>query len=147
MTDDKDTRMNLTPKGPITPHVPEGDDRERMMCLDCGFVHYDNPRIVAGAVCTWEDKILLCRRAIEPRVGFWTILLGMFEIPRISQIYVVYHARMYSAALDPGLESLEAALFAWEDIPWTELAFPSVTWALQHHRDGGAPHFDVFHKE
>lgn len=178
MTDDKDTLVNSMPKGPVTPHVPDGDDRERMVCLDCGFVHYDNPRVVAGAVCTWEDKILLCRRAIEPRIGFWTIpagylelnetiaegaarevreesgasvevtgLLGMFEIPRISQIYVVYHARMQSPALDPGPESLEAALFDWAGIPWAELAFPSVTWALQHHRDGGAPHFDIFHKE
>ncbi len=177
MTDDKDNSPNEALKGPITPHVPDGDDRERMVCLDCGFVHYDNPRVVAGAVCTWEDKILLCRRAIEPRVGYWTIpagylelgetiaqgaarevleesgadvemagLLGMFEIPRISQIYVVYRAHMRSPALDPGPESQEAALFAWADIPWAELAFPSVTWSLQHYRDGGGPHFDVFHR-
>ena len=163
------------PKGPIVRKIPEGDDRERMVCTDCGFVHYDNPRIVAGAVCTWEDKILLCKRAIEPRIGYWTMpagylelgetvsqgaarevreesgavvdiktYLGMFEIPRISQIYMVYHAEMQSAALDPGVESLDAALFTWEDIPWDELAFPSVPWSLNTFREGTYPKFEIF---
>jgi len=70
--------------------------------------------------------------------------LGMFEIPRISQIYMIYEAAMTGPDLDPGPESIEAALFAWEDIPWDELAFPSVTWALHAYREGAGPKFDVF---
>lgn len=162
-------------QGPVTARIPEGDDRERLVCTDCGFIHYDNPKIIAGAVCTWQGKFLLCERAIEPRIGYWTIpagfmelkesvaegaarevveesgaqvevegLLGVFEIPRISQVYMVYKARMLSADLDPGPESLSAALFEWDDIPWDNLAFPSVRWSLEMFKNGGpGPHFEV----
>ena len=171
-----DTKLNAgKPQGPVVPRVPEGDDRERMTCIDCGFVHYDNPRVIAGAVCTWQGKILLCRRAIEPRHGYWTIpagflelneaihhgarrevieesganveigaFLGMFEIPRISQIYMVYHAEMIGPELAPGPESLEAALFAWDEIPWDDLAFPSVSWARDVYRKGDLPKFEIY---
>lgn len=50
-----------------------------MVCRDCGFVHYDNPRIVVAAVPTWGEQILLCRRAIEPRHGYWTVPGGFLE--------------------------------------------------------------------
>lgn len=173
-----DARMDRPPlQGPVARRVPEGDDRERNVCLDCGFIHYDNPRIVAGAVCTWEDKILLCRRAIAPRIGYWTIpagylelgetiaegaarevmeeagadvavgdFLGLFELPHISQIYALFHADMRSSALDPGPESQEAQLFGWDEIPWDELAFPSVSWSLKLYRDGGAPQLEVYRR-
>jgi ADP-ribose pyrophosphatase YjhB (NUDIX family) len=59
--------------------VPEGDTRERMVCQDCGFIHYENPRIVVATVATWEDRILLGRRAIEPREGHWTLPGGFME--------------------------------------------------------------------
>ncbi len=59
--------------------VPEGDDRPRAVCDDCGFVAYVNPKIVVGAVCTFEGRILMCRRDIEPRKGFWTIPAGFLE--------------------------------------------------------------------
>lgn len=172
MSEPESRRM---PQGPVTPRIPEGDDRERMVCLDCGFIDYQNPRIIAGAVCTWEDKILFCRRAIEPRRGYWTIpagflemresisegaarevfeeagaeveigdLLGLFEIPRISQIYAIYTARMLHPGLDPGPESLEAALFSAAEIPWDDLAFPSVAWALDLFRKRTGPTFEVY---
>ena len=54
--------------------IPEGDDRERLMCPDCGHVAYENPKVVVGSVVAEGDHILLCRRAIEPRAGFWTNL-------------------------------------------------------------------------
>ena len=57
--------------GPSVKTVPPGDDRERLVCPDCGYVAYDNPRIIAGAVSVWQEKILLCRRAIPPRKGFY----------------------------------------------------------------------------
>ncbi|MGI9421014.1 MAG: NUDIX hydrolase [Geminicoccaceae bacterium] len=60
--------------------LPEGDTLERDVCTDCGGIHYQNPKVVVGAVCTWENKVLLCRRAIEPRAGYWTIPAGFMEM-------------------------------------------------------------------
>src|SRR5690606_17883552 len=67
-------------KGPVNQRVPEGDNRPRLICDDCGFIHYDNPKIVVGAVCLHEDRILLCRRAIPPRIGYWTLPAGYLEL-------------------------------------------------------------------
>ncbi|PZW45697.1 ADP-ribose pyrophosphatase YjhB (NUDIX family) [Humitalea rosea] len=60
--------------------IPEGDDRERLTCLDCGHVAYENPKIVVGSVVELEGGVLLCRRAIEPRRGFWTLPAGYMEM-------------------------------------------------------------------
>lgn len=60
--------------------VPEGEDRERLTCQRCGFIAYDNPKVVVGSVATWEGKVLLCRRAIEPRRGLWTLPAGFLEL-------------------------------------------------------------------
>lgn len=59
--------------------IPHGDDRERHVCADCGYVHYLNPKVVVGTIPVWEDKILLCKRAIEPRYGLWTLPAGFME--------------------------------------------------------------------
>jgi ADP-ribose pyrophosphatase YjhB (NUDIX family) len=59
--------------------VPFGDDRSRSVCPACDTIHYENPKMVVGCVPVWEDKILLCRRAIEPRIGHWTIPAGYLE--------------------------------------------------------------------
>ncbi|TXF90435.1 NUDIX hydrolase [Neolewinella aurantiaca] len=59
--------------------VPQGDNRERYVCGNCGIIHYQNPNIVAGCLPVWEDKVLLCRRAIEPRLGFWNVPSGYLE--------------------------------------------------------------------
>jgi ADP-ribose pyrophosphatase YjhB (NUDIX family) len=66
--------------GPRIRHVPEGDDRERLVCPDCGFVNYENPKVVVGCVAHWQDRILLCRRAINPRAGYWTLPAGYMEL-------------------------------------------------------------------
>ena len=63
----------------FTRRVPPGDDLERAICDRCGFVDYQNPRIVVGSVATWEDRVLLCKRAIEPRSGYWTLPAGYLE--------------------------------------------------------------------
>ncbi len=60
--------------------VPDGENRERVSCLDCGHVFYENPKIVVGAVVAHHGRILLCRRAIEPRRGFWTLPAGYLEL-------------------------------------------------------------------
>ena len=60
--------------------VPDGDDRERLTCSDCGFVAYENPKIVVGSVVDVDGRIMLCRRAIEPRRGYWTLPAGYMEM-------------------------------------------------------------------
>lgn len=148
--------------GNFSLRVPDGDNRERLVCDTCQFVSYVNPKVVVGAVCTWEDRILLCKRAIEPRKGYWTLpagymeakestadgaareafeeacaqieidaLLAVYSIPRISQVQVIYRARLVSPDVAPGPESEAVGLYRWEEIPWDELAFPSVHWALR----------------
>ena len=144
---------------------PEEDDRERLVCERCGFVNYENPKIVVGSVATWEDKFLLCRRAIDPRDGYWTLpagylelnespekgavreaweeararleidqLLATYSITRISQVQLIYRARLVTPEIAAGPESREVGLFTWEEIPWDQLAFHSVHWALQDFR-------------
>src|SRR5881398_2910972 len=112
-------------KGPHAEQIPPGDDRLRRVCLDCGFIDYLNPRIIVGAVSTWEDRILLAKRAIEPRKGYWTVpagfleleetldagavretweeagarvaidaLIGVYNIPRIGQVHMMFRAHM-----------------------------------------------------
>lgn len=62
-------------------------------------------------------------------------LLAVYAVARISQVQLIFRARLADGAFAPGVESLETKLFAWEEIPWNELAFPSVHWALKHHRE------------
>jgi ADP-ribose pyrophosphatase YjhB (NUDIX family) len=64
---------------PVVYRVPPGDSRERFMCEHCDTVHYQNPRVVTGCLVTWEDQVLLCKRAIKPRHGFWTLPAGFLE--------------------------------------------------------------------
>lgn len=59
--------------------VPKGDDKPRLVCPSCGYIHYVNPKIICGSVVTWQDKVLLCRRAIEPQYGLWTLPAGFME--------------------------------------------------------------------
>ncbi len=141
----------------VVQKIPEGDDRLRYVCESCSLIHYQNPRVVVGCLPTVGDKVLLCRRAIEPRLGCWTIPAGfmengetmlegalretreeaaakvkneqlyrLFDIPRLNQIYVFYLGEL-DGDYGVGPESLESGLFAEEDIPWDELAFPTVT--------------------
>lgn len=148
--------------------VPEGDTRERLICPDCGFIQYDNPRIVVGTVARWDDRVLLCRRSIMPRKGFWTLpagylelhesvldgakreaweearariaiegVLAVYNIPRLSQVQIIFRATLESPDVDAGPESEEVGLFLWDEIPWPDLAFPSVRWALHHWREAG----------
>lgn len=65
--------------GKVTLKVPENDDRQRYVCEACGVIHYQNPRMIAGVIPVWQDKVLLCRRAIEPRLGYWTFPAGFME--------------------------------------------------------------------
>ncbi len=64
---------------PVDTVIPEGDSRARQVCPACGHIHYINPKLVVGSLAIWQDRILLCRRAIEPRRGFWTLPAGFME--------------------------------------------------------------------
>lgn len=64
---------------PVTLKVPAGDTLPRHVCIACNTIHYQNPRMVVGCIVEWRDKILLCRRAIEPRYGMWTVPAGYME--------------------------------------------------------------------
>lgn len=147
---------------PVERRRPEGDDRDRAVCTACGTIHYENPKVVVGSVCEAGDRLLLCRRAIPPRAGFWTIpagflelgesaeegalreaweeahariellgLLAAYSVRRIGQVQLLYRARLLDERVVAGPESLEVALVGWDDIPWDELAFPTVRWILE----------------
>jgi ADP-ribose pyrophosphatase YjhB (NUDIX family) len=64
---------------PVRLGIPPGEHLERHLCDACGTIHYENPKMIVGCVAAWEDKILLCRRAIEPRLGLWTLPAGFME--------------------------------------------------------------------
>src|SRR5262245_50578165 len=63
----------------VAKRVPPGDSLPRAVCDACGSIHYQNPKVVVGALPQWENRILLCRRAIEPRYGYWTLPAGFME--------------------------------------------------------------------
>ena len=73
--------MNFCPQcgGSVTLKVPAGDDRPRDVCTACGTIHYQNPKVVVGSIPVWEDRILMCRRNIDPRKGYWTLPAGYLE--------------------------------------------------------------------
>ena len=64
----------------FTRKIPLGDDHERMACETCDWIHYENPRVIVTAMCVWQNQLLLCRRAIAPRYGFWTLPGGFMEL-------------------------------------------------------------------
>lgn len=66
--------------GDLKRSIPQGDNRLRTVCVHCNTIHYQNPKIIAGCLPVWEDKVLLCKRAIEPRSGFWNVPAGFLEI-------------------------------------------------------------------
>jgi ADP-ribose pyrophosphatase YjhB (NUDIX family) len=145
--------------------IPPGDNRERAACKSCGHIEYENPRNVVGTIPMFGDKVLLCKRAIEPRYGKWTLPAGFMElgettaegalretieeagvdpnqltmhelyavmnVTRVGQVHLFYRATLHEAKWNPGDETLEAALFAEQDIPWEDLAFRTVSAALR----------------
>ena len=64
---------------PVAQRVPPGDSLPRYLCDACGSIHYQNPKLVLGCLPEWESRLLLCRRAIEPRYGYWTLPAGFME--------------------------------------------------------------------
>lgn len=156
--------------------IPEGDDRERIVCAHCDYISYENPKVVVGSVASFDGRLLLCRRAIEPRRGFWTLpagylelgetaeqgalreaweeararlridgMLAAYSVPSISQIQLLFRANLERPEFAPGPESIEVELFRWAEIPWSDIAFPTVAWALRHWKEvEGRAEFPTF---
>ena len=145
----------------VVQKIPNNDNRLRYVCTSCETIHYQNPNVVAGVLPLIVDsdgieKVLLCRRAIEPRYGYWTLPAGFMEneesleeaaaresveeanltlgklklyfVMSLSHISQVYIMFIGQAENDfsPGIESLETQLFTEAEIPWDQLAFPVV---------------------
>ena len=149
---------------PVEFLIPQGDSLPRYVCTQCNEIHYQNPKIVVGCIPEWEDKILLCRRAIEPRLGWWTLPAGFMEnnetlaqaaaretleeanarveigdlytvysLPYISQVYILFRARLLDLDFKPGIESLEVKLVSEHEVPWEEMAFRVIHDPLQQY--------------
>lgn len=148
----------------VTARVPNGDTRSRFVCDHCQTIHYQNPRIVAGCLAVYDQQVLLCRRAIEPRLGYWTLPAGfmengetteeaalretweearatlqqqelymLFNLPHINQVYMFFRGELADLDFSAGEESLEVRLFHEHEIPWDELAFPTVGKTLKQY--------------
>jgi ADP-ribose pyrophosphatase YjhB (NUDIX family) len=148
----------------LSREIPPDDNRIRDLCHHCGAVHYQNPRNVVGVVPILDDRVLLCRRAIEPRHGKWTLPAGFMElgetseqgaerenqeesgarvrlrslftvidVPSVNQVHLYYLADVLGPQLAPGAETLEAGFFGLDEIPWSELAFRTVSTTLEHY--------------
>jgi ADP-ribose pyrophosphatase YjhB (NUDIX family) len=147
---------------PVVVKAPPGDHLPRHVCEHCGTIHYQNPKLVVGCVTEWEGKVLLCRRAIAPRAGFWTLPAGFMEngesleqaalretreealaevellaplasvsVPHVHQVHYMFHGRLVHGKYGIGVETSEVGLFNEENIPWNDIAFPSVRYTLE----------------
>ena len=151
---------------PVTVAIPEGDNRPRFVCTHCGTIHYQNPKMVVGSIPVWERdgelKVLLCKRAIEPRYGYWTLPAGFMEngettsaaaareteeeaganvrlgplftllnVAHVHQVHLFYLAELLDLDFAPGIESLDVQLFSEDEIPWSDLAFPTIRTTLE----------------
>ena len=108
--------------------IPAGDTMERQVCSSCGYVAYEKPKVGVGSVVSDNGNILLCRRAMDG-------VLALYNVSRIGQVQIMYRARFAKPGIAAGEESLEVCMFAWDDIPWGSIAFPTVHWALHAWRD------------
>ena len=144
--------------------IPDGDTLPRYVCPACSTIHYQNPKVVVGCLPEWEGTVMLCKRAIEPRFGLWTLPAGFLEngetltagalretleeasarveigelytvisLPHVSQIYVMFRARVSDLDFGPGAESLEVRLFREEEVPWGNIAFRTITRTLRNY--------------
>ncbi len=145
----------------VTRRVPDNDNHERWICDSCGTVHYQNPKLVVGCIPEKDGKILLCKRAIEPRYGYWTVPAGFMELGEslaqgaaretleeacanveIGHLFAavdvvdagqvhIFFTAKLLGDFGVGEESLEVALYGADEIPWDDIAFRSGRYALE----------------
>lgn len=163
---------------PVEFRVPPGDHLPRHVCGQCGTIHYHNPRIIAGCVPQAPDgRILMCRRNIEPRLGYWTFPAGFLELGEtsaqgaaretleeaqaevevddlfavisvsyVSQVYMLHRGRMKTPHHGPTPESSETLLLREDQIPWDEIAFPTIYHGLKFFFEDRAKGITGFHE-
>ena len=147
----------------VSKRTPNGDNRERWVCDACGIVHYQNPKVVVGCVPEKDGRILLCKRAIEPRYGYWTVPAGFMELGEsqaqgaaretleeacaeveIGHLFAsvdvvdagqvhVFFTAKLLGDYAAGEESLDVAMYREDEIPWDDIAFHSGRYALQQY--------------
>lgn len=145
----------------VTRRVPDNDNHERWICDSCGTVHYQNPKLVVGCIPEKDGKILLCKRAIEPRYGYWTVPAGFMELGEslaqgaaretleeacanveIGHLFAavdvvdagqvhIFFTAKLLGDFGVGEESLDVALYGADEIPWDDIAFRSGRYALE----------------
>jgi ADP-ribose pyrophosphatase YjhB (NUDIX family) len=145
----------------VSRKVPAGDTHERWVCDACAHIHYQNPLVVVGCVPERDGRILLCKRAIEPRYGYWTVPAGFMELGETQAQGAARETREEACAeveighlfasvdvvdagqvhlfftaklvsdFAPGDESLEVQMFREDEIPWDDIAFQSGRYALE----------------
>ncbi len=144
--------------------IPPGDDKVRAVCQSCQYIQYENPKIVNACIIEHKDKILLGKRTIEPRAGYWNVpagfmengeatrsgavrevkeevladvknisLFGVYNIVQRNQVHIYFRAELTGEYFAAGAETSAAELFAPEDIPWDQLAFPVGITALKRY--------------
>jgi len=154
----------------------------RFSCSQCGRIHYENPKMIVGCVPIWEDRVLIARRGIEPRMGLWNLPAGfmelnetveegavrevyeethaevtlrrlhtVFNLPHEHQVYLLFLADLREPVWETTVESTEIRLFAEDEVPWTEMAFSSSTFAIERYfsdrRSGNeAVHLGTYYK-
>lgn len=143
--------------------VPDGDHLQRHVCPACGHIQYRNPKVITGIIPEWEDgRILMCRRAIQPRLGLWTFPAGFLEngetsgdgaareareealadvepldlfmainVPYVSQVYLIHRGRLRQPLFGVTPESSEVKLMREDEIPWDDIAFPTIWHSLR----------------
>jgi ADP-ribose pyrophosphatase YjhB (NUDIX family) len=160
----------------VETRVPDGDHLPRYVCPSCHTIHYQNPKIVVGCVPEHEGRILLCKRAIEPRLGYWTFpagfmengetlqaaaarecweeavarveigtLLAVVNVVHAHQVHVMFRARLPKPEFGVGPESLQVGLYREDEIPWNDIAFPSIEFALRRYLADRAQGLSNYH--
>ena len=145
----------------VSKRIPSDDSHERWVCDACATVHYQNPKIVVGCVPEKDGRILLCKRAIEPRYGYWTVPAGFMELGEsqaqgaaretleeacaeveIGHLFAsvdvvdagqvhVFFTAKLLGDYAAGDESLDVAMYREDEIPWDDIAFKSGRYALE----------------
>jgi ADP-ribose pyrophosphatase YjhB (NUDIX family) len=145
----------------VSRRIPAGDTIARWVCGTCEAIHYQNPRVVVGCIPQRDGRILLCKRAIEPRYGYWTVPAGFLEVGesiaqgaaretreeacaevRIGHLFAsvdvveagqlhLFFTAQLLGDFAAGAESLDVRMYTEEQVPWDDIAFRSGKFALK----------------
>lgn len=158
----------------IEKKIPAGDTRQRDVCKKCNKIYYQNPKMVVGVIPQYKDKILLCKRAIEPRRNYWTVpggfmecgetlkeaalretleeagiepILGdlhtIYDMPQLNQVYFLFFGKCNDSKHTPGIETIQSKWVDYDSIPWEDIAFEPVKFALKRLYNSKLPVYGI----